>query len=164
MFSWSSRVCNGNLKFNSFWRLMVGSKVTAWTDSKCAQRTKGYFLGKTKIMSTFLFIGKVNAFLACIMEMWQLVLTDRNDICHLAKVVSGGGKQNLLHRLWGYGCIGRGPPDAIHQVTRSGGINSKTAHIGRVKICIGGRSIWALAIRSEVVRSYSGRGRDLIGI
>ena len=61
--------------------------------------------------------------------------------CCVVEVVSGGGKQNLSHRFWGFGGIGRGLPNAIHQKTRSRGMNTKTAHFGRVKVGIGGRPV-----------------------
>jgi len=60
---------------------------------------------------------------------------------HVVKVVSEGGKQNISHHFWGLGGIGRGLPNAIHRGTHSGGVNSETTHIGRVKVGIGGHPI-----------------------
>lgn len=53
--------------------------------------------------------------------------------CHVVEVVSRGSKQNLSHRFWRLGSIGRGPTNAIYRVTCSGGVESETTRIGRVK-------------------------------
>lgn len=84
-------------------------------------------------MSIFGFICKVNAFGGHNGKR-QLAPTNGDDVLSFSK----GGKWSLSHHFWVLGGIGRGSPDAIHRATRSGGVNSKTTHIGRVKVGIGG--------------------------
>lgn len=95
---------------------------------------------KTETMSIFGLSTK-SMILVGLMENDSWCQLTEVTFFHVVEVVSEGGKRNLLHRFWRLGDIWRGLPDAIYRVTRSSGVNSKTTHIERVKVSIGGRLI-----------------------